>query len=213
SCDLGMISALSPFAKAGDSTAPSVNAAGANNKITTAVIGTNGRGIAHVQCLTKGIEGVEIAYICDVDDRAIAKGIKECAKHQQAQPKGIKDFRKVLDDKSIDAVTIATPDHWHAPMAIMALAAGKHVYVEKPCSHNPREGELLIDAVNKYKRVCQMGNQRRSFPTMNEAMQQLHDGIIGNLTFARAWYTNKRTSIGHGKSAPVPDWLDYELWQ
>src|SRR5206468_1381946 len=155
---------------------------------------------------------VEIAYICDVDDRAIAKGVKAALKRQKTEPKGVKDFRKLLEDKSLDAVTIATPDHWHAPMAIMALAAGKHVYVEKPCSQNPREGELLIQAVAKYKRVCQMGNQRRSFPTMHEAISQLHNGIIGKTTFARAWYTNKRTSIGHGKLAAVPEWLDYELW-
>lgn len=209
---LGMVSYLSPLARAQDSSA-SIGSSGANNKITVAVIGTNGRGIAHVQCLTRGLEGIEVAYICDVDDRAIAKGIKAATKRQKTEPKGIKDFRKLLEDKSIDAVTIATPDHWHAPMAILALAAGKHVYVEKPCSHNPREGELLIEAVSKYKRVCQMGNQRRSFPTMQEAMGYLHDGIIGNLTFAKAWYTNKRTGIGHGKEVPVPDWLDYELWQ
>lgn len=209
---LGVASCLSPLAKAEESSV-SVGSSGANNKIAVAVIGTNGRGLAHIQCLTRGIEGVEVAYICDVDDRAIAKGIKETARHQKSAPKGIKDFRKVLEDKSVDAVTIATPDHWHTPMAILALAAGKHVYVEKPCSHNPREGELLIEAIRKYNRVCQMGNQRRSFPTMQEAIGMLHDGIIGKLTFARAWYTNKRGSIGHGKPAPVPEWLDYDLWQ
>ena len=209
---LGMVSYLSPLAKAQDSS-PSMGAAGANNKLTVAVIGTNGRGIAHVQCLTRGLPGVEIAYICDVDDRAIAKGIKATMKQQKKEPKGIKDFRKLLEDKSLDAVTIATPDHWHSPMAILALAAGKHVYVEKPCSHNPREGELLIEAVQKYNRICQMGNQRRSFPTMQAAIGELHNGIIGKLVFARAWYTNKRGTIGHGNTAAVPEWLDYDLWQ
>jgi predicted dehydrogenase len=208
---LGMISYLGPIARA--QAAPSANTLGANDKITVAVIGTNGRGLAHVQCLTTGLPNVEVAYICDVDDRAIAKGIKETLKRQSSEPRGMKDFRKVLADKSLDAVTIATPDHWHTPMAIMALAAGKHVYVEKPCSHNPREGELLIAAVAKSGRVCQMGNQRRSFPTMHEAMKELHGGIIGELNFARAWYTNKRPSIGHGQPAPVPEWLDYDLWQ
>jgi predicted dehydrogenase len=207
---LGVISYLSPFAR-GQS--PSIGAAGANDKLRVAVIGTNGRGIAHVECLTDGLPNVEVAYICDVDDRAIAKGIKATLKRQKAEPKGMKDFRKVLEDKSVDAITIATPDHWHTPMAILGLAAGKHVYVEKPCSQNPREGELLIQAVAKYQRVCQMGNQRRSFPTMHEAMELLHGGIIGKLVFAKAWYTNKRGSIGHGKPAPVPEWLDYELWQ
>lgn len=209
---LGMINYLSPLAQAADTDSAS-KPASANNKIHVAVIGTNGRGLAHIECLTSGLSDVEVSYVCDVDDRAIAKGIKETLKRQTAEPKGIKDFRKLLEDKSVDAVTIATPDHWHAPMAILALAAGKHVYVEKPCSHNPREGELLIDAVARYKRVCQMGNQRRSFPTMHEAIQELRNGMIGKLTFAKAWYCNNRGSIGHGKSAPVPSWLDYELWQ
>lgn len=210
---LGMISYLSPLARGQSSAAPSIQTIGANDKIRTAVIGTNGRGMAHIQCLLDGMKNVEIGYICDVDDRAIAKGIKEASKYQAPAPKGIKDFRKLLEDKSIDAVTIATPDHWHAPMAILALAAGKHVYVEKPCSHNPNEGELLLQAVRKYGRICQMGNQRRSFPTMHEAIGLLHDGIIGKLTLGRAWYTNKRGPIGHGKPAEVPEWLDYELWQ
>src|SRR5689334_2695272 len=100
--------------------------AGANEKLRVAVIGTNGRGEAHIDCLG-GLPGVEIAYICDVDDRAITKGIKAAAKRQTTEPKGAKDFRKLLEDKALDAVTIATPDHWHAPMALLALAAGKHV--------------------------------------------------------------------------------------
>ncbi len=184
----------------------------ANDKIAIAVIGTNGRGIAHINCLT-GLPGAEVAYVCDVDDRAIAKGIKAVLKQQKTEPKGLKDFRKALEDKSLDAVTIATPDHWHAPMSIMALAAGKHVFVEKPCSHNCHEGELLIQAVLKSKKVLQMGNQRRSFPNMQQAMKEIHEGIIGKAYFGRTWYVNNRISIGRGKSGPVPTWLDYELWQ
>ncbi len=185
---------------------------GPNDTLTVAVIGTNGRGLAHIECLTN-IPGVQIAYICDVDDRAIATGIKTTTKWQKAEPKGLKDFRKALEDQSLDAVTIATPDHWHAPMAILALAAGKHVYLEKPCSHNPYEGELLIEAVRKHQRVLQMGNQRRSFPNIQQAIREIHEGIIGRAYFGRAWYANRRASIGHGKAAPVPGWLDYELWQ
>lgn len=186
--------------------------AGANDKITVAVIGTNGRGVAHIECLT-GLPGVEIAYICDVDDRAIDKGMKAALPRQKTAPKGLKDFRKALADKSLDAVTIATPDHWHAPMTILALAAGKHVYVEKPCSHNPHEGELLIQAVDKYGKTCQMGNQRRSFPNMQLAIKEIHEGIIGKAYLARAWYVNNRGSIGRGHPADVPAWLDYDLWQ
>ena len=185
---------------------------GPNDKITAAVIGTNGRGLAHIGCLGS-LPGVEISYICDVDDRAIAKGIKEVAKKQQTTPKGIKDFRKVLEDKSLDVVTIATPDHWHTPMAILAMAAGKHVYVEKPCSQNPYECELLLQAVNKYQRVVQMGAQRRSSAQMRQIIPEIHAGLIGKTYFGRGWYVNNRKSIGHGKPSPVPEWLDYELWQ
>lgn len=185
---------------------------GPNDKILAAVIGTNGRGLAHIGCLGS-IPGVEIVYICDVDDHAIAKGIKEVAKKQKTEPKGLKDFRKALEDKSLDVVTIATPDHWHTPMAIMALAAGKHVYVEKPCSQNPYEGELLLAAVKKYQRVVQMGAQRRSSVQMRQIVPEIHAGLIGKVYCGRGWYVNNRQSIGHGKPAPVPEWLDYELWQ
>jgi predicted dehydrogenase len=210
---LGLAGNFSPLAKAGAQ--PEIIAArkiGANDKITAAVIGTNGRGLAHIDCLTRQ-PGVQITYICDVDDRAIAKGLKRVAKNQTVAPKGLKDFRKALEDKSLDVVTIATPDHWHTPMAIMALAAGKHVYVEKPCSQNPYEGELLAAAVKKYQRVVQMGAQRRSSAHMREIIPEIHAGIIGKTYFGRGWYANNRTSIGHGKPAPVPEWLDYDLWQ
>ncbi len=210
---LGMAGYFGPLARAG--LQPKVTAArkiGANDKIAAAVIGTNGRGLAHIDCLTN-LPGVEITHVCDVDKRAAAKGIKEAAKKQISEPQGLGDFRKALADPSIDVVTIATPDHWHTPMAILALAAGKHVYLEKPCSHNPYEGELLVQAVNKYQRVFQMGAQRRSFPNLRAIIPEIQNGLIGKTYFGRAWYDNNRTSIGHGKPAPVPDWLDYELWQ
>jgi len=129
------------------------------------------------------------------------------------QVKTLGDFRRALDDKSIDALVIAAPDHWHTPATILALSAGKHVYLEKPCGHNAREGELLVDAQRKTKRVVQMGTQRRSSPRAIEAIQAIRDGIIGRPYFARAWYANRRASIGRGNPAPVPANLDYELWQ
>lgn len=183
-----------------------------NSRLRIAVAGTNGRGLAHIQCFA-AVKNVEIAYICDVDERAIAKGVAETAKWQKAVPKGIKDFRRALEDPSVDILTIATPDHWHAPMSILALSAGKHVFVEKPCSHNPYEGELLIAAAKKNRRLVQMGNQRRSFPAMQEAIKLIHGGAIGRAYFARGWYTNSRGTIGVGKPMAVPSWLDYDLWQ
>ena len=119
----------------------------------------------------------------------------------------------MLENPDVDAVSIATPDHWHAPATILACAAGKHVYVEKPGSHNLHESELMVAAARKYKRVVQMGNQRRSWPWVIEAIEALHAGELGQVCFARGWYTNHRASIGHGKQVPVPDWLDYSLWQ
>ena len=108
---------------------------------------------------------------------------------------------------------IATPDHWHAPMAIAGLQAGKHVYVEKPCSHNPAEGALLVEAQKKYGKLVQMGTQQRSSPHTIEIVDKIHDGLIGRAYFAKAWYSNTRKSIGFGKDAPVPAQLDWDLWQ
>lgn len=178
-----------------------------------AVIGVNSRGLQHIQALAK-IPNVTIAYVCDVDAKALAKGIDLAVKSGSVKaPIGIKDFRKALEDPTLDAVSIAMPDHWHTPAALWAMQAGKHVYLEKPGSHNPAEAELLVDATKKYGKVVQMGNQRRSWPRVQEAMQELHSGAIGRVYYARAWYTNTRKSIGRGKLSPTPEWLDFELWQ
>ena len=122
-------------------------------------------------------------------------------------------MRKLLEEKDLDAILIAAPDHWHAPAALMALQAGKHVYVEKPCSHNPAEGEILVQAMAKYGKLVQMGSQRRSFPRVIEAMQALKDGIIGRPYFAKGWYANNRKPIGVGKKVAPPANLDFDLWQ
>jgi predicted dehydrogenase len=184
-----------------------------NEKIVVAAMGTNSRGAEVIRNFAAQ-PGVEVAAICDVDERAIAKGVEFVRQSQaKASPKGEKDIRKVLENKDLDALMIAAPDHWHAPATIMACAAGKHVYVEKPCGHNPREGEMCVEAAAKHQRVVQMGNQRRSWNVLQEGIAALHQGAIGKVYFARAWYANGRKGIGHGKPAPVPAWLDYDLWQ
>lgn len=185
-----------------------------SDKALVAVMGTNGRGLALADEITR-LSGAEVAYICDVDDNAITKGIEMVMSHQnqKKKPKGIKDFRKALDDKHIDALFIAAPDHWHTPASIMAMDAGKHVYVEKPCGHNPKEGEMIVEAQKKYGKVVQMGNQQRSAPESMQAIQEIRDGIIGTPYFAKAWYANTREPIGKGQKASIPEWLDYELWQ
>jgi predicted dehydrogenase len=181
-------------------------------------MGVNGRGNALAQSFAR-IAGSEVTYICDVDSRAVTKTIAAVSESrngsslQQRRPTGVTDVRRVLDDPDVDALVIAAPDHWHAPATIMALQAGKHVYVEKPCSHNAREGELLVEAQRKYDRVVQMGNQQRSAPRSIEIIQEIRDGLIGRPYYARAWYANTRGTIGHGQIATVPEWLDYELWQ
>jgi len=190
-----------------------LRAAGANDRLRVAVIGCNGRGKDVVRGLL-GVPNLEISHICDVDGRAIKKGLEAAAEKQSAPtPKTESDLRRVLEDKDVDAVAIAMPDHWHAPASILACAAGKHVYVEKPGSHNGREGELVVAAARKHKRVVQLGIQRRSWPWVIEAIEAVRGGEIGKVPFARCWYTNKRGPIGRGKRVPVPDWLDYTLWQ
>ncbi len=183
-----------------------------NEKVVLGIIGCNNRGMNHIDGYL-ALPNAEIGYVCDVDRKVMEKGVAAVAKKQQRTPQGVQDLRRVLDDPNVDAISIATPDHWHAPATILACAAGKDVYVEKPGSHNLRESELMVAAARKHKRVVQMGNQRRSWPWVIEAIAALHAGELGNLCFARGWYTNHRPSIGHGKQVPVPEGLDYSLWQ
>ena len=188
------------------------NIIGANDKVRIAIMGVNGRGNSLARTLS-GINNAEIVYICDVDSKAKAKGINTVQKATGKSPVGLEDFRKALEDKTIDALVVAAPDHWHAPATILACNAGKDVYVEKPCSHNPAEGELMIQAARKNKRIVQMGTQRRSWPVIQQAMDQLHNGRIGKVYFAKAWYANNRGPIGNGKIVSVPENLNYDLWQ
>jgi len=185
---------------------------GANDRIRVATIGVNSRGNAMGKTFAMQ-KNAEVACICDVDERAIAKALETIMNTNPGYtPKTEKDLRKVLEDKSIDAVYTATPDHWHAPLTIMACSAGKHVYVEKPLSHNPREGELAVQAARKYNRVVQMGAQRRSAPVLTQGIEELHKGVIGRVYMAKTWYTNARKD-NYIKPGPVPSWLDWDLWQ
>lgn len=184
---------------------------GASRKVVVGVMGLS-RGRALAMGLSK-LADVEVKYCCDVDEQRAGKAAKEIGNTGAKEPETIQDFRRLLDDDSVDALVCAAPNHWHAPATILACSAGKHVYVEKPCSHNPWEGETMVAAARKHNRAVQLGTQRRSGPTMQEAMQRLHEGVIGRVYEARSWYTNLRGSIGAGKPADVPSHLDYELWQ
>ncbi|KAA8485291.1 Gfo/Idh/MocA family oxidoreductase [Arcticibacter tournemirensis] len=188
------------------------NIIGANERINLAIIGLNGRGSTMAGTFARQ-KNAEISTLCDVDTRVFVKALKSVASNKQISvPKTEGDCRKVMQDKNIDAIYIATPDHWHTPLTIMGCQAGKHVYVEKPLSHNPHEGELAIAAARKYDRVVQMGAQRRSAPVLTEGIQQLHEGIIGRVYYAKTWYTNDRkaTFLTPG-TAPAE--LNYDLWQ
>lgn len=199
------ISSLSPIA---------ANQDGAGEKPRPIRIGVMGlsRGMDLAKDFAK-IDNVEVAYLCDVDDARLTSAAKQFSDRFNATPKTVKDFRNILDDKSVDALICAAPNHWHGPATIMACKAGKHVYVEKPCSHNPQEGEWMIAAAEKYKRCVQMGTQRRSAPGTRAAIEKLHQGAIGNIFLSRCYYTGLRGSIGKGDEAQPPANFDYDLWQ
>ena len=182
-----------------------------SNKVVVAVMGVNSRG-NHMAKLFARMRDCEVAYICDVDERAMNKTVNEVEKVQNIKPKAEKDFRKALADKGVDVLVNAGPDHWHAPATIIACAMGKHSYVEKPLSHNPAEGELLVQAARKYKCVVQMGAQRRSGTGLIQMVADIRSGVIGNVYMAKAWYANGRGATNL-KDGAVPNWLDYDLWQ
>ncbi|HEY4843004.1 MAG TPA: Gfo/Idh/MocA family oxidoreductase [Terriglobales bacterium] len=186
---------------------------GSNDRLNFAVIGLNGRAYAHLASLKANKKAARISHVCDVDTTILEKFADHTQQEMDETPVSEKDFRRILEVKNVDAITIATPEHWHTPMAIAALQSGKHVYVEKPCSHNPAEGEMLVQAQQKYRKLVQLGTQQRSSPHTIEIVEKIHDGVIGRPYFAKAWYSNTRKSIGVGREIPVPPQLDWDLWQ
>jgi predicted dehydrogenase len=184
----------------------------AADQIVVGVMGTGSRGTS-LSTLFAKLPGVRVAYVCDVDKKRAADAAAAVEKAAGKAPEPIGDFHRILDDKQVNNLVVATCNHWHAPGAILGCQAGKHVYVEKPCSHNPQEGEWLVAAAKKNSCRVQMGNQRRSWPKIIEAIQQVREGAIGNAYLAQSWYTSDRPSIGRGKAGPVPEGLDYDLWQ
>jgi len=190
---------------------PVFGKAAPSNKVVLAVMGLNSRGSYLAKSYAQ-LPNVEIAYICDVEDVAIQHGF-DALKDAPRKPVLVRDIRELVEKKDFDGLLIAAPDHWHTPATILGVAHGKNVYVEKPCGHNPAEGEMLVKAMSRYGKLIQMGNQRRSFPTLIEAAKMVHDGVIGEPYLGKAWYTNDRKSIGKGIEVPVPATLNYDLWQ
>lgn len=186
--------------------------AAANDKVRLAIIGARGRGADLAASFSKN-DGFDIVALCDADSRVFAKAQGNLAKNKRVEAKTEVDFRRLLDDKSIDAIAVATPDHWHALMAVMGCQAGKHVYCEKPVSHNLVEGRRIVEASRKYNRVVQAGTQRRSSKSVQEAVELVKSGAVGKVGMARAWIHQIRPNIGHGRPGEVPKGVDYALWQ
>ena len=186
---------------------------GANDRLNVALMGCGRRVSAYYDALKNKNNNVDLAYICDVMKKQREKVGKDLSGKVEGNAKLVSDIHDVWNDKSVDAIFNATPDHWHAPGTWMAMQAGKHVYIEKPCSHNPREGELLVAFQQKYGKVIQMGNQQRSAKESQEIIGEIHKGVIGDVYKALAFYSNSRGAVPIEKKAPVPEGLDWELWQ
>lgn len=193
--------ALTATARAGD----------ADGRITLGIIGPGGMGMNHLRRFA-GYADVRIAYVCDPDSDRLAAAAKAVQEISGTAPKPVTDMRRIFEDKAVDGVVIATPDHWHAPAAVRACEAGKHVYVEKPASQCFREGRLMVEAARRHNRVVQVGTQSRSTKVIAEAMQRLHAGAIGEVLVAKAWNSQLRRSIGRTEPSDPPGHLDFDTW-
>jgi predicted dehydrogenase len=208
------LAALGPGARLVNASEKSATASRgpANDRLRVAVMGVNGRGMSHIQAFA-GRNNCIVATVCDADVGVIGPAMSLCLSKQGFFPRFEADIRKVLDDKSIDIVSIATPNHWHALAAIWAMQAGKDVYVEKPVSHNVSEGRRIVDTARATRKICQTGTQSRSSTGMREAMAFLHEGKIGKVRLARGLCYKRRGSIGKvDKPQPLPKTVDYNLW-
>jgi len=183
----------------------SSTALGANERVNLGVIGlSRGRSLCEAFLAQ---DDARLAYVCDTDRERL-----ESVRKRYNVQKAVGDLREILDDKSVDAVAIATPDHWHAPAAILACQAGKHVYVEKPCSHNIREGRLMIEAARRHKRVMQVGTQNRSNEGVREAIDMLREEAIGDVLAVKVINSQRRANIGHSQPSDPPEYVDYDQW-
>jgi predicted dehydrogenase len=183
----------------------------AAERVTVGLVGAGGMGGNHLRRLAARRD-VDVAYVCDVDRDRLAAAASAAEKGSGKAPKAVGDLRHVLDDRGVDAVWVATPDHWHGPAAILALDAGKHVYVEKPCCHNIREGRLMAEAVARSGKHLQVGTQSRSTPVVRDAIDRVRGGAIGEVLVAKVWNSQLRQSIGKTKPSEPPARLDFDLW-
>jgi predicted dehydrogenase len=183
----------------------------ANDRVVVAVAGVRGRGGSLLTAFG-ALPGVEVKYVCDVDARTLNERTDQLASRIGRRPETIKDFRRALDDPTVDALVLGTPDHWHAIPSIMACQAGKDVYVEKPDGHNILEGRTMVAAARKYGRIVQMGTQARSGQHIAGAMDYIRAGHLGRALFAKAWESTRQAEIGHPADGSPPEGVDYDLW-
>ena len=185
--------------------------ASANDTIRLAVVGLNGRGASHIQSFG-ALPNVELAALCDIDQAVLDRSLRTVERAGKKAPATFTDVRKLIEDKSIDAISIATPNHWHTLMTIWACQAGKDVYCEKPCSHNIFESQQIVAAAKKYNRIVQQGSQGRSSPAVQEAFRKMKEGLIGDVYMARGMCYKWRDTIKKTPIEPVPAGVDYDLW-
>ncbi|HLJ47636.1 MAG TPA: Gfo/Idh/MocA family oxidoreductase [Bryobacteraceae bacterium] len=183
----------------------------ANDTVRIGCVGLRGRGKSHLHAFTT-LPNVDLVAVCDVDESVLNAAAKDVENKRQKAPAAYTDIRKMLEDKSIDAISIATPNHHHTLQTIWACQAGKDVYVEKPCSHNMFEARQIVAAARKYDRIVQQGSQSRSSVALREAVQKMREGAIGDLYMARGLCYKWRKSIGHTPEEPVPAGVHYDLW-
>ena len=186
-------------------------AVAASDTVQLGMIGVGGRGRSLLRTVA-AVPGVRIAYLCDADQASLERAARVLQEAGQPMPETASDMRRVLDSGEVDAVVIATPDHWHAPATILACDAGKDVYVEKPASHNIREGRLMVDAARRNSRIVQVGTQSRSRPSSRRAIEIAQSGDLGEVLMAKAWNIQLRDDIGHKPNTPVPAGVDYDTW-
>lgn len=186
-------------------------AVSANNKVTLAVMGVRGRGRRLTQLFSQ-MPDVDIAYVCEVDQNVVEPALKIAEAGQRKRPRVVEDIRRVLDDSSVDAIIVATPIHWHAPATILACQAKKDVYVEKPISHNVREGRLMVEEARKHDRIVQVGTQARSRPNTIQVVDYVRSGNIGQVHMVKVWNCQMRSNIGYKQDEPVPAGINYDLW-
>lgn len=189
------------------------NIIGANDRLHVAIQGLGRRYFSFIEAIAREQNNIRLEYLCDVMPEQITKAQEKVATKLDYKIKSEEDFSNVLNDKNIDAVFLATPDHWHTPGAIMAMQAGKHVYVEKPCSHNPHENELIVAAQKKYGKIVQMGNQQRSSVESQEIIKDIHNGVIGDVYRAVAFFSNQRGKVPLQTKAAPPRGLNWDLFQ